>query len=185
MSDSSIKWRSAFDLKDEGYRHEVKKVYQRIYSDYNEDELDNLIVEYNEKIGKYSPTKYRHNTLNLFLYIAKELVFYQTNSLSICFDSLLEWNGIINKIDANIIFAMKAAIEDRNISSEDAHRIQHDNYRLNRLLSEGISENHMHLKGSGYTSELNWYDFSTDTCFEGKKSKKLFDILKKKYYGLQ
>ena len=89
-SDASIKWRSAFDLKDEGYRHEVKKVYQRIYSDYNEDELDNLIVEYSEKIGKYSPTKYRHNTLNLFLYIAKELVFYQANSLSICFDSLLE-----------------------------------------------------------------------------------------------
>lgn len=178
-SDSSIKWRSAFDLKDKDYRHEVKKVYQRCYSDYNEDELDNLIVEYGEKIGKYSPAKYRNNTLNLFLYIAKELVFYQANSLTISFDSLLEWNGIINKIDANIIFAMKAAIENHDISFEDAHRIQHDNYRLKRILSEGISENHMHLKGSGYTSELNWYDFSTDTCFEGKKSKKFFDILKK------
>ena len=175
---ASIKWRSAFDLKDEGYRHEVKKVYQRIYSDYNEDELDNLIVEYSEKISKYSPTKYKHNTLNLFLYIAKELVFYQANSLTISFDSLLEWNGIINKIDANIIFAMKAAIEGHEISAGDAHRIQHDNYRLNRILSEGISENHMHLKGSGYTSELNWYDFSTDTCFEGQKSKKFFGILK-------
>ena len=178
-SDSSIRWRSAFDLKDKDYRHEVKKVYQISYMDYNEDELDNLIVEYSEKIGKYSPTKYRHNTLNFFLYIAKELVFYQANSLSICFDSLLEWNGIINKIDANIIFAMKAAIEDHEISAGDSHRIQHDNYRLNRILSEGISENHMHLKGSGYTSELNWYDFSTDTCFEGMKSKKFFDILKK------
>lgn len=176
---SSIRWRQAFDLKDKDYRHEVKKVYQRSYTDYNEDELDNLIVKYAEKIGKYSPAKYSNNTLNLFVYISKELVFYQANSLTISFDSLLEWNGIINKIDANIIFAMKAAIENHNISSEDVHRIQHDNYRLKSILSEGISENHMHLKGSGYTSELNWYDFSTDTCFEGKKSKKFFSILNK------
>ena len=37
-SNSSIKWRQAFDLKDKDYRHEVKKVYQRSYTDYNEDE---------------------------------------------------------------------------------------------------------------------------------------------------
>ena len=87
MSDSSIKWRSAFDLKDEGYRHEVKKVYQRIYSDYNEDELDNLIVEYNEKIGKYSPAKYRNNTLNLFVYFTRLIRFR--------FVLIPYWNGMV------------------------------------------------------------------------------------------
>ena len=107
-------------------------------------------------------------------------MFYRNGKVTIHFDHLLEWNGIINKIDANILFAMKSALEGRNILSDDSHKVSHDNARLNSILSKGISDNHMHLKGSGYTSDMNWYDFSTEIHgdYLQAKSKIFFEILK-------
>lgn len=107
-------------------------------------------------------------------------MFYQNGKVTIHFDNLLEWNGIINKIDANILFAMKAALEGREILLDDPHKVDHDNNRLNAILSRGISDNHMHLKGSGYTSDMNWHDFSTEIHGEylQAKSKNFMEILK-------
>ena len=64
-------------------------------------------------------------------------MFYRNGKVTIHFDHLLEWNGIINKIDANILFAMKSALEGRNILSDDSHKVSHDNARLNSILSKG------------------------------------------------
>ena len=162
------------------YLNEVEKIYREIYYDYNDDEINCLLDKYVELSKKVSPTGFEGNTINFFVYIADNLMFYRNGKVTIHFDHLLEWNGIINKIDANILFAMKSALEGRNILSDDSHKVSHDNARLNSILSKGISDNHMHLKGSGYTSDMNWYDFSTEIHgdYLQAKSKIFFEILK-------
>ena len=75
---------------------------------------------------------------------------------------------------------MKAALEGHEILLDDPHKVDHDNNRLNAILSRGISDNHMHLKGSGYTSDMNWHDFSTEIHgdYLQAKSKNFMEILK-------
>lgn len=97
------------------YLNEVKKIYRESYHDYNDDEINRLLDEYDKLSKKVSPNGFESNTINFFVYIADNLMFYRNGKVTIHFDHLLEWNGIINKIDANILFAMKSALEGRNI----------------------------------------------------------------------
>lgn len=162
------------------YLNEVKKIYREVYHDYNDDEVNYLLDKYTQLSKRVTPTGFKGNTINFFVYIADNLMFYQNGKVTIRFDNLLEWNGIINKIDANILFAMKAALEGHEILLDDPHKVDHDNNRLNTILSRGISDNHMHLKGSGYTSDMNWHDFSTEIHgdYLQAKSKNFIEILK-------
>ena len=47
--------------------------------------------------------------------------------------------------------------------------IQHNNNRIYNILKSGLSENHMHLKGSGYTTELSWEKIINSEIFQNKE----------------
>lgn len=152
----------------------VKNLYTSSYhKTNNDDEIDLLISQYFKTIKKSGLLSRKEgNTLDLFVHIADKLLVYQSGKITVPFDQLLEWNGLINKVDLNIFFAMKAAIEGKKIELTDTHKIMHDNGRLNVIFSKGLSENHMHLKGSGYTSDMNWQDFvKPDNILDSKFEK--------------
>lgn len=150
-----------FNLEDKAFLSKVTKIYLEEYRDTNQHEEVLLILDsYKNKIQYITPNSHSCNCLNLYRYIADQYLFYKDGQLTVSFDHLLEWNGIADKVDPSILFAMKAALSGKEIEANSFHRVQHDNDRLNAILSKGISENHMHLKGSGYTTEMSWHDFS-------------------------
>ncbi|WP_263275918.1 hypothetical protein [Streptococcus sp. CSL10205-OR2] len=154
----------------------VKNQYVKEYGSFNNDDEVKLLLNRYQKMTQYSrSSSSSHNTLDLLCYIADELLFYQGNQVTVSFDHLLEWNGFINKIDANILLAMKAAITQKKITSRDSHKIRHDNDRLTTILKKGLSENHMHLKGSGYTSDLNWLHFSLPNTTSDKRMEEILE----------
>ncbi|WP_105179402.1 hypothetical protein [Streptococcus suis] len=150
-----------FDLNNESFREKITKIYLEEYRDTNQREEVLLILDsYKGKIKYPTPVSYPCNCLNFYRYVADHYLFYKAGQLTVSFDHLLEWNGIVDKVDPSILFAMKAALSSKEIEEDSFQRVQHDNDRLNAILSKGISENHMHLKGSGYTTEMSWHDFS-------------------------
>ena len=82
------------------YLNEVKKIYREVYHDYNDDEVNYLLDKYTQLSKRVTPTGFKGNTINFFVYLADNLMFYQNGKVTIRFDNLLEWNGIISKIDA-------------------------------------------------------------------------------------
>lgn len=149
-----------FDLNSSFFRRKLIQSYLTKYPyNYNEDEIELLINDISSKIEGTINSNPSSNVANIFLYIAKNFLFLNGGRIRILFDYLLEWNGFINKVDANIIIAAKLALNSNFIDSNH-HRVEHDNDRLLRILSSGIADNHMHLKASGYTPDMNWYEFS-------------------------
>lgn len=165
-----------FNLNNESFLNSFKKNYLNIYpNNYNSDEIEYIIEEIIFKLEhRYIKEDGDNcNSIKLFLYIVEKLLFINSDEVKVSFDDLLELNGFINKIDGNILFAAKLALENRGVNKYDKFRILHDNNRLSNILSRGISENHMHLKGSGYTAEMNWYEFSNMKEMECKEFNKI------------
>nr|OUZ35226.1 hypothetical protein A5889_000702 [Enterococcus sp. 9D6_DIV0238] len=77
------------------------------------------------------------------------------------FDKLIEWDGFRNKIDAKLfIAAYKVEHLPEATNYYENSIVKHNNKRLYEIIKrQGISENHMHLKASGYTDDINWYHF--------------------------
>lgn len=167
------------------YQRFVENQYVDYYKEkYTGDEVANNIAYYILKANRNSQQT-KINFLDLYHYIAEEMLRFESDILTVSFDQLLEWNGLIDKVDSHIFFAMKAAIISREIKSTDLYQVRHDNERLRRLLREdqGLSENHMHLKGSGYTTDMNWFDFCLkETIIEPKVEKILKEREGKHYY---
>lgn len=160
--DDAIKNNFVWDIREKTqYQHLIENLYVNYYKDkYTDDEVSNNLTYYVSKANRnYCASKV--NLLDLYCYIVEELLHFEADDLTVSFDKLLEWNGLIDKVDSHIFFAMKAATTGRHIKSTDLHRVKHDNARLTQLLKDdkGLSENHMHLKGSGYTTDMNWFDF--------------------------
>lgn len=151
-----------FDLKSREFKEIIKQKYLEIYpQNYSADEIDYTIDHVCQLIeGKYGLSKPKLSTIKILLYVAEELLFLNSNEVKVDFDDLLELNGIINKLDGNVLFAAKLALENKVVETFQKYRILHNNERLTRILEKGIAENHMHLKGSGYTAEMNWLAFS-------------------------
>ena len=97
------------------------------------------------------------NALTLLMYAAGSLLRIKGGELVVRPGTLMEWNGLSNKIDQNVLFAAFDVVQGRE-DNEVAHvLVRYDDERLRDILNKGCSDNHAHLKGSGYSCEINWY----------------------------
>lgn len=94
------------------------------------------------------------------MFIRKVLEEKQGNV--ICrFKYLQEWREVTNKVENTVFLsAMYAKIDHANGKVRNtfiwSDIIGHDNILLNRILAEGISDNHFHLLGSVHHFSLSW-----------------------------
>ncbi|GKU30441.1 hypothetical protein [Clostridium folliculivorans] len=77
------------------------------------------------------------------------------------YDNALKWRKVTQKLDQDIVitayYAYKDILSSRKTSKFDwGMSIFSDNTRLNKILKEGISDNHFHLKGSAEHFYLSW-----------------------------
>ncbi|SEL07840.1 Adenosine/AMP deaminase [Carnobacterium iners] len=155
VAENGMKQFSMFDLKNDQFIKILKNKYLEVYPDnYNMDEVNIIIEEQKQNIqNKFGQT----NTLFLFPFYAEKLFKFVNSHIRVDFNDILEWDGFINKVDGNIFIA--AFLASNNINSnayQPDEIISHTNNRLYKILDKGVAENHMHLKASGYTSDLNW-----------------------------
>lgn len=129
--------------------------YTKKYPDnYTLEEVENALKVYIGYGNKY--LNGGNNVCGLFFYCAERLFFAQNNTLQVKFDSLLEWDGFCNKIDANILIAAFSALHPEVDLKKTNAVVRHDNHTLSRILARGAADNHMHLKASGYSAEMSW-----------------------------
>lgn len=141
----------------ERFRQWVIEVYLRLYPrNYSKDEVELLLqkqlLDCGAMVG-YVPV----NALTLLMYAAGSLLRIKGGELVVRPGTLMEWNGLSNKIDQNVLFAAFDVVQGRE-DNEVAHvLVRYDDERLRDILNKGCSDNHAHLKGSGYSCEINWY----------------------------
>lgn len=159
-----------FHLDNESFVKKVQQRYLELYpNNYNPDIVNLIIVDsLSTIISKYNSG----NTLYLYLIYAEKLFEFKANAVFVEFDNILEWDGFLSKVDSNIFYAASLALNS-NFYDRRTHQhesvIRHDNKRIYKILEKGISENHMHLKASGYTTEMNWHKLTVDNLFNSEK----------------
>lgn len=144
----------------------IKKTYLNRYNyDYSEDELEILLewvfTDYCCNKSNTSSNKGLNTGIDLIKTITLKYIQRNNKELTVEFDSLLEWNGFINKLDYNIFYSAFMVFNNIDLKLESNHLpyITHNSNEIKKILKRGISENHMHFKGSGYTIDWNWFAF--------------------------
>lgn len=158
ITDNHFEKNSLFDLSNESFRAKCKTNYLKLYPyNYSGDELDAIL---NSQCTKLKSMFNETDAIYMFPYYSKKLFKIKNKQIIVSYEHLLEWDGFQNKVDANAFIGSYSAngyneelIKNTNIV------ISHDNERIYNILSSGVCEGHMHLKGSGLTTELSWIAF--------------------------
>lgn len=156
-----------YDLSNEAFSSRVRNKYLEVYpNNYQKEEIDLILAFFKDKLLKEYGSA---NSLYLITFIAKKVLRVENSKVFVEFNDLLEWDGLINKLDANIItsafLAYQKKIFNNNHIKNNGLIVRHNNHKLYSILDKGIAENHMHLKASGYITEMNWYYFREVSIF--------------------
>lgn len=108
------------------------------------------------------------NVFDLIELINEELLVCENDEVLCRFERLQQWRNMTLQVDSNLFVAAKYASMDcvggkvrksflwKNV-------IGNNNLRLNRILQDGISDNHFHLMGSVYYFDLAWISLMNQT----------------------
>lgn len=175
-----------FSFSNKFFCEKLKIVYQNMYPEnYSGDELDSVFYAKKEELLENYKSS---NAIYLIPLYANKLFIIKNRQILVKYPSLLEWNGFQNKIDSNVFVSAFAASNNYGEILKDTNIvIKHDNEKLYKILNKGICEGHMHLKGSGQTTELSWNKILKNSFFNHSKIKNFIgntnNFLKLKSYG--
>lgn len=163
-SEIITKIQQSFKTSDENVKKRIKRGYLEIYDEnYNPDELDIMLSWIEKKLYNYG----YDNFLGIFIYISNKLIDCVNDELRINFFQYLEWHGFINKVDYNIFYSSFIASNNMRLHKHKIG-ILHDNKSIYNRLKPGVAENHMHIKGSGYTTDMSWYELMREIPYQNK-----------------
>lgn len=147
------------------YINLITQSYLKCYPhNYQQDETELIIREQVMQVKEVFPSSGTNAAL-MFPYYANKLFAVKNKELYVKFEDLLEWNGFINKVDMNIFYSAFDAMHERDNASSLTYIPKHTDTRINSILEKGYAETHMHLNGSGYTPEINWYYYIRDSSY--------------------
>lgn len=122
------------------YAKHIRKIVQEIRAEFRLTDTVNVDALY-----------MYHFFLRIHYFICKIMIY-------IHFDDLFEWDGFASKINSISFQAAFLAYNNSRATKNFATTIKHDEHRLYKILSKGVYETHMHLNGSGYSSEINLHN---------------------------
>lgn len=148
-----------YDLQNESFRNRVISAYLSIYpANYRQEDLEILLDDISTQMAhKFSST----NALDIIFYVSDMIFSKSKSKIYVDFNDILEWDGLRNKLDLKV-FITAFLVQQNKQKDEMNFRniVGHNNKRLHDILDRyGISDNHMHLKASGYTDDINWFSF--------------------------
>lgn len=142
--------------EDEQWLFMTERYMQMYPHDYNDNEVAVVFNSVFEEAKDLFPFQ-EFNSALLFPYCAKSMLEQKNGELFVKRGLLFEWEGLNNKIDSNVVFsAYNAFVSGRRETHLSAKQADS---RLRKILAKGFSENHAHLKGSGYSPEISWFAF--------------------------
>lgn len=90
-------------------------------------------------------------------------VLAEENGEPVCqYQHLLRWRDMITVLEEDLFITSYLAMQDTYLIKAERLNffwkpvIGHNNFALNKLVSQGVAENHFHLKGSAPTFHLSW-----------------------------
>lgn len=137
---------------------------------YSNDELENLFSyarnEYEEQADYVSGYKNidlerNFNVFDAILLFAFRILEEVDGEPTCRYEHLLRWRMTSHELDEDVFTTAYLAFKDiRNIKEQRDFSwrpvIRHNNVYLNRLLSQGMADNHFHLKGSAPQFPISW-----------------------------
>lgn len=90
-------------------------------------------------------------------------VLAEENGEPVCqYQHLLRWRDMITVLEEDLFITSYLAMQDTYLIKAERLNffwkpvIGHNNFALNKLVAQGVAENHFHLKGSAPTFHLSW-----------------------------
>lgn len=181
-AEESLTWKVPDDKCVGRFRRSMIERYLRCYPrNYSKDEVE-LLLETQLAACRSATGCLPANTLALLLYAAGSLLHIKGAELMVRPGALMEWNGLANKVDQNVLFAAFDVYCGRENFGAGHVSVRYDDDRLRGILNRGYSDNHAHLKGSGYSCEINWYCYlHLSICRPGACVKMLDKMLQQRW----
>lgn len=142
--------------------NEIENMYQFLSSEFewhNNKMRSKVIVDCRQKVNVFDA---------LLLFVDNVLVEENGTPLC-CYEHLLRWREMTIEMDEDLF--VTAFLAQKDLLSSAKHRkffwppvIGHNNKSLNRLMAQGVAENHFHLKGSAPLFHLSWSSMMMNVC---------------------
>lgn len=143
-------------------------IYQQREPQYSKDEIENMYEVVDDKLNKViQGNPFQKSVFNLIINYTKEMLENDGNNVKCRYKNLLKWRMTTLELDQDMFVAGYLAFEDLLIRRDRVYFdwdmvIKSNNIRLHNMLSQGMAENHFHLKGSAPTFKLSWVQLMND-----------------------
>lgn len=160
---------------------------------YSNDELENLfnyiqneyedMADYFRGFGKSSTNKESFNIFEAVLVFAVRTLQEIDNEPVCQYEHMLRWRMTSHELDEDVFTTAFLAYRDvryvnYNRSFSWRPVIKHNNAYLNRILAQGMADNHFHLKGSAPQFPISWVSMMNNVT--SKKFHQQLDLYSKK-----
>lgn len=158
----------------------------RIYMpEYSMSEAENMFhffcseFEWHNNKMKGEVRKEKSRSVNVFdaLLLFADSVLVEENGVPLCqYENLLRWRELTKDLGEDMLISSFLAYQDMLFEKERENFfwspvIGHNNKSLNRLMAQGVAENHFHLKGSAPLFHLSWISMMNDVENQNFKHK--------------
>lgn len=193
--DPEVILKKIYDTKPKSYKDDIvskidDKIFAAIFSHlnpnyYSKDEIENVIDIVEEEWMRESDNgfndgrdKKEANIFNIIRMFTKDTIKSVNQEPNIQYKKLLKWSDISKKLGEDLFTCAYYADFDLTQPKNRNYLawrpiISTDNNKLRELLSKGIAENHMHLKGSAPHFQLSWISLMNNTVGREDEFKKL------------
>ncbi len=161
---------------------------------YSNDELDNLYSyiqnEYEEMVDHFKGNWYAEHKregvqFNIFeaILIFAVRILQERNGEPVCgYEHLLRWRMTAHELGEDVFStAFLAYVDIHSINPNRSYAwrpvLRHNNDYLNRILAQGMADNHFHLKGSAPQFPLSWLSIMNHVVSE--KNRRILDTYSK------
>lgn len=160
---------------------------------YSNDELENLFSyiqdEYEERADYFKGHQRKKYIKEYFSVFDAILIFavrtlQESNGEPVCqYEHMLRWRMTSHELDEDVFTTAFFAYKDvRYINANRSFSwrpvIRHNNVYLNKILSQGLADNHFHLKGSAPQFPLSWISMMNGVI--SKRFRKLIESYSEK-----
>lgn len=111
----------------------------------------------------------RVNAFDAILLFVDNVLVEENGRPLCCYEHLLRWREMTVELDEDLLIT--AFFAQKDLITAAKHRsffwapvIGHNNKSLNRLMEQGVAENHFHLKGSAPLFHLSWCSMMMNVC---------------------
>lgn len=145
--------------------NELRNVYSAII-DMVATECDKQFVKGFEAAGPKEDQSL--NFYGLLLLVTKRLLQFNGSEVVCQYRQLMDWRQLTVKISEDLFTTAFCAVEDLKLRKKRSRFdwpsvIEHNNFYLNKLLQQDLSDNHFHLWASSPHFNLSWIRIMNDT----------------------